>query len=70
MKYGSIVCTVLFIIGVLLTLSQMWFSFFTAAVFIKTLITLIALFLIVLVVTLVSKEYFGQKEMKRKGFID
>jgi hypothetical protein len=70
MKYGSVVCTVLFIFGVVLSLAQMWFSFLEPALFLKLLITIGAFFLIALVITLVFKEYLSEREMKDKGYID
>lgn len=70
MKYGSIVCTLLFVMGVFLTLAQMWFGLFDAELFWKLLITLIAFFFIALAITLVFKEYLSEKEMKKKGYID
>ena len=70
MKYGSIVCTILFVLGVLLSLVQMWFGFFEAGLFFKLLMTIGAFFVIALGVTLVFREYLSEKEMKNKGFID
>jgi len=70
MKYGSIVCTILFVLGVTLSLAQMWFALFEADLFFKLLITIGAFFVVALGVTLVFKEYLSEKEMKKKGFID
>lgn len=70
MKYGSIICTFLFILAVLLTLLQLWFTIMDPELFVKTLITIGAFFVIALVVTLVFKEYLSEKEMKKKGYID
>jgi len=70
MKYGSIVCTILFVAGVVLTLLQMWFSIMEPVLFWKSLITISAFFLIALVITLVFKEYLSESEMKKKGYID
>ncbi len=70
MKYGSIVCTVLFVLGVVLSLVQMWFSPLEPGVFLKLLITISAFFIIALGITLVFKEYLSEKEMKKKGYID
>ena len=70
MKYGSIICTTLFVIGVVLSLVQLWFSPFEAEIFTKILITLAAIFVIALGVSLVFKEYISDKEMKKKGYID
>ena len=70
MKGGSIVCTVLFVLGVLLSLVQMWFSPLETELFWKLLITISAFFIIALGITLVFREYISEKEMKKKGYID
>jgi formate-dependent nitrite reductase membrane component NrfD len=70
MKYGSIVCTVLFVLGVCLSLAQMWLSLLDPELFWKLLITMGAFFVIALGITLVVKEYLSEKEMKKKGYID
>lgn len=70
MKYGSIVCTILFVLGIVLLLAQMWFAPFEADLFSKLLITIGAFFVVVLGITLVFKEYLSEKELKKKGFID
>ncbi len=70
MKYGSIICTILFVLGVALSLVQMWFGFFEADLFFKLIATIGAFFVVALGITLVFKEYLSEKEMKKKGFID
>lgn len=66
----GIVCTFLFILGVVLSLLQMWLGLFESRLFFKLLITICAFFLVSLAITLVFKEYLSEKEMKKKGFID
>jgi len=70
MKTGSIVCMILFVLGVGLSLLQLWFSPFETIMFWKLLLTLAAFFVVTLAVTLVIKEYLSEKDMKQKGFID
>lgn len=70
MKGGAIVCTTLFVVAVLLSLVQMWFSIIETEMFWKLLITIGAFFIIALGVTLVTKEYLSNKEMKKKGYLD
>ena len=70
MKYGSIICTVLFVLGVTISLLQLWFSIMNAELYFKTIITISAFFVVSLAITLVFKEYLSEKEMKKKGFID
>jgi len=70
MKFGSIICTILFVLGFALAILQLWLGLFEAEFFSKMLITIGALFIVALGVTLVVHEYFSDKEMKKKGFID
>lgn len=70
MKYGSIVCTLIFSVSVILAIVQLWFSPIDTDVFWKLQFTLAAFFVLSLGVTLVFKEYLSEKEMKKKGFID
>ena len=70
MKYGSIVCTALFVLGVVISLLQMWFSIMSAELYFKSIITISAFFVVSLAITLVCKEYLSEKEMKKKGYID
>ena len=70
MKYGSVVCTILFVLEVLLFLVQMWFSLLDLELFWKMFITIGAFFIVALGITLVFKEYLSEKEMKKKGYID
>lgn len=70
MKYGSIICTVIFFVSVILAVVQMWFSPIESAIFWKIQFTLGAFFVMALIITLVTKEYLSEKEMKDKGYID
>ena len=70
MKVGSIVCLVLFVLAAGLFLLQMWFSIMEAESFVKTMVTLVVLFVVALGVTLVKKEYVDEKKMKDSGYID
>lgn len=69
MKGGSIVCTLLFVVSILLCLAQMWFEPFDTEIFWKLLITLAAFFAIALGITLVFRDYVSEKEMQKKGFL-
>lgn len=70
MKYGSIICTLLFVLGVILSLVQLWLEPMTAELFWKMMLTIGAFFVVALAITLVFKEYLSEKEMKKKGYID
>jgi hypothetical protein len=48
----------------------MWFSFMEPDLFMKTIITVGAFFVVALAISLVFKEYLSEKEMKKKGYID
>ena len=70
MRMGSIICLVLFVAAAGLFLAQMWFSLLEAQAFIKTMVTLIVLFVVALGITLVKKEYVDEKKLKDSGYID
>ena len=70
MKTGSIICLALFILGSLLSLTQLWFEPLTAEVFTKLIVTLVILFVVVLGITLVRNEYIENKKMKDSGHIN
>ena len=70
MKTGSIICLVIFVLGAMISLAQLWFSPFDVEVFVKTMITLGVIFVVVLGITLVKKEYIENKKMKDSGHID
>lgn len=53
-----------------MALMQLWFTPLSAELFIKLLITMGVLFIVVLGVTLVKKEYIDNKKMKDSGYID
>lgn len=70
MRAGSIICLCIFVLGALLSLAQLWFAPLSAEVFSKVLITLGVIFIVVLGITLVRREYISEKKMKDSGFID
>lgn len=70
MKYGSIICTGLFVLGVALSLIQLWLTPLSPELFFKLIVTIGAFFVVALGITLVCREYVSDKEMKKKGYID
>ena len=70
MKWGASICLLLFVAGGLLAIAQIWFALLSPDAFFKVLITLGILFVISLGVTLVTREYLQDKELRTKGFID
>ena len=70
MKWGAVICLLLFVAGGLLAIAQIWFALLSPDAFFKVLITLGILFVISLDVTLVTREYLQDKELRTNGFID
>lgn len=70
MKYGYIICTLLFTLSVILAVMQIWSDVIATETFWKVQFTLGAFFIGTLGVTLVIKEYFNGKEMKKNGYLD
>ena len=70
MKFGYIISLLLFIAGIVLIIVQMWSSFFEQVLFLKILFTLALLFIMVLLVTLVIRDYFQEREMRNSGYLD
>ncbi|MEH6565799.1 MAG: hypothetical protein V7756_10790 [Halopseudomonas sp.] len=70
MKLGAIICLLLFVAGCALSIIQLWFAPLEPDTFFKVLVTLGILFVISLAVTLVTREYLQDKELRKNGFID
>jgi len=70
MKIGAIICLAIFIAWVLMALVQLWVGLFSAEVFWKLTITAAALFVVVLGISLVVREYIVEKKLKEDGYID
>jgi hypothetical protein len=70
MKTGIIVCLAVAVAWAMMAILQLWFEMLSGAVFWKLTITAAIVVAVVLVVTLVIREYLAEKDMKAKGFID
>jgi len=70
MKIGAILCLVIFVTWVFVALLQLWFDLLSGEVFWKLTVTAGALFVVVLGVSLVIREYIDEKKMKDDGYID
>jgi uncharacterized membrane-anchored protein YitT (DUF2179 family) len=70
MKTGIIISTALFVIGVLLSLIQLWFSPWDRILFDKIIFSIGGLFIVTLVVSFVYKEYKENKKLKDGGDLD
>lgn len=66
---GVIICTILFILPLLLILVQIWFDVFSPEFLVKLLISLGLLWIIVLVATIIATEYFTDKKQKEDGYL-
>lgn len=70
MRTGAIICLVIFITWVIIALLQLWFDLLSGEIFLKLTITAGALFVVVLGISLVVREYIDEKKMKDDGYID
>lgn len=70
MKAGILACCVIAVAWVSLAIVQLWFAPLIADVFVKLSITAALLFVVVLVISLVIREYLSEKKMKDSGHID
>jgi hypothetical protein len=70
MRTGAIICLVIFVTWVIVALMQLWFDLLSGDIFWKLTITAGALFIVVLGVSLVVREYIEDKKLKDDGYID
>lgn len=70
MKSGIIACCALAIVWVVLAVIQLWFAPLAGETFVKITITLALAFTVVLLLSLVVREYMSEKNMKDSGHID
>lgn len=70
MRVGVIIGLGLFVAWALLALVQLWFTPLSAEVFVKLTVTAAVIETVVIIVTLVLREYRSEKELKSKGYLD
>lgn len=70
MKTGAFICLAIFVMWVFMALLQLWFDILSGELFWKLSITAGALFIVVLGISLVVREYINDKKMKDGGYID
>jgi hypothetical protein len=70
MRTGAIICLSIFVLWVLIALLQLWFDLLSGEIFWKLTVTAGALFVVVLGISLVIREYIDEKKMKDDGYID
>lgn len=70
MKYGVISSLTISVLWALLAIVQLWFSVLTSENFMKITISAAILVGVIVVVSLVVREYLSDKKLKKEGFID
>ncbi|MGZ8097010.1 MAG: hypothetical protein ACXWTH_11230 [Methylosarcina sp.] len=70
MRTGAFICLAIFVAWVFMALLQLWFDILSGEIFWKLTITAGALFIVVLGVALVVREYIHEKKLKDDGYID
>jgi uncharacterized membrane protein YcjF (UPF0283 family) len=70
MRTGAIICLAIFVIWVVIALMQLWFDLLSGEIFLKLTLTAGALFVVVLGIALVVREYVEEKKLKDDGYID
>ena len=70
MKNGAFICLFIFVTWVLIALLQLWFSLLSGELFWKLTLTAGALVIVVLVASLVIREYIEDKKLKDGGYLD
>ncbi|MGQ2386268.1 hypothetical protein [Acinetobacter ursingii] len=70
MKYGVISGLFISILWSVLAILQLWFSILDIDVFLKLTVTAGILLVIIVIVTLVIREYLSDKQLKKEGFLD
>lgn len=70
MRIGAFICLAIFVAWVCMALLQLWFGILSGAMFWKLTITAGALFIVVLGIALVVREYLTDKKLKDGGYID
>ena len=70
MKYGVISALFISILWSVLAILQLWFSILETDVFVKLTVTTGILLVIIVIVTLVIREYLSDKQLKKDGFLD
>lgn len=70
MRIGALICLLIFVAWVGMALLELWFGILSSAMFWKLTVTAGALFIVVLAISLVVREYTTEKKLKDDGYID
>ncbi|WP_180035783.1 hypothetical protein [Acinetobacter sp. YH12250] len=70
MKYGVFSALIISVLWGLLAMAQLWSKLLSVEVFTKLTVTVAILEAIIIIATLVIREYLTDKKMKKDGYID
>lgn len=70
MRIGALICLFIFVAWVGMALLELWFGILSSGMFWKLTVTAGALFIVVLAISLVVREYATEKKLKDDGYID
>lgn len=70
MKYGVFSALFISILWGVLAIAQLWFEPLSIEVFTKVTVTAATLVVIIVIATLVIREYLSDQKLKKDGFID
>lgn len=70
MKLGVVSALLIAVVWCLLALAQLWVQIFSVEIFFKISVTAGILLALIVVVTLVVREYLSEQKLKEDGFID
>jgi hypothetical protein len=70
MRIGALICLFIFVAWVAMALLELWFGMLSSGMFWKLTVTAGALFIVILAISLVIREYTTEKKLKDDGYID
>lgn len=70
MKLGVISALAVTVLWSLLALGQLWFSPLSAELFVRITVSAALIVAVIVIITLVVREYLSEKRLKDQGFID
>lgn len=70
MKYSVLISALLFVMGILIMIIQLWFSVWSSEFFIKILITISLFFIISIAISFVYKEIRATHRLKHGEDVD
>ena len=70
MKLGVISALAVTVLWSLLALAQLWFAPLSADLFLRITVSAALVVAVIVIITLVVREYLSEKRLKDQGFID